>query len=358
MFYKIKRIINVFTDNIAVCFYLLIGIIITVNGTYYQKYIDLYSSTEKYFNSYIIFFYNVIPFPGMKLLLILIFFSILIKLLDKNLRPKKISLIIIHLSILTILIGVFISNLFLKEGVLTLKENSEKSNFILNKKYDIIILDMETKIKNKKNFDKNFSFRLEESSIKVESIKYNFEVFKKKRFKKKGFNQNIFRYFIIKNSEGYIENEKNNFSAIIKISDQKINKLILIDKINKFYEINIKNKLIFIKLKNQKHILPFTLKLINFKKDFYIGTDLPKSYESNILIKDKNYIKSFNITLNKPLKYKNYTFYQSSYIEKKKIESVFMISYNNYSIFPYLSCLLLIIGFFIYFFNFNYAKKL
>ena len=59
--------------------------------------------------------------------------------------------------------------------------------------------------------------------------------------------------------------------------------------------------------------LPFQLKLRDFQLEKYPGSDMPKSYASEITLIDKDTTFNFRIFMNHVLNYKGYRFYQSSY---------------------------------------------
>jgi hypothetical protein len=62
---------------------------------------------------------------------------------------------------------------------------------------------------------------------------------------------------------------------------------------------------------NQTLTLPFTLHLQKFTKMDYPGTETPYSYES--LVRDESSQKETLISMNEPLKLKDYTLYQASF---------------------------------------------
>ena len=59
--------------------------------------------------------------------------------------------------------------------------------------------------------------------------------------------------------------------------------------------------------------LPFQIKLKDFQLEKYPGSQMPKSYASEVTVIDKNKAFDFRIFMNHVLDYKGYRFYQSSY---------------------------------------------
>lgn len=78
--------------------------------------------------------------------------------------------------------------------------------------------------------------------------------------------------------------------------------------------------------------VPFTLKLKDFRKKVYPGTDKPAAFESDVTLLDDADGVTLNrtISMNKPLDYKGWRIFQSSYIEDPDLGegSVFSVAKN------------------------------
>lgn len=94
--------------------------------------------------------------------------------------------------------------------------------------------------------------------------------------------------------------------------------------------------------------LPFSLILKDFRKVDYPGTNNPASYESDVLLEDaKDKVKiEKTISMNKPLDYKGYRIFQSSYIQDPNYgeASVFTVAKNPGISFIYLSSCIIFLG--------------
>ena len=92
--------------------------------------------------------------------------------------------------------------------------------------------------------------------------------------------------------------------------------------------------------------LPFTVTLNALDDGYYPGTDVAQYYLSAIDITDGNHTASEYIAMNDPLRYRGYTFYQSSVLtlpDQQRI-SVLSVVYNPGWLFPYLATALLFLG--------------
>ncbi|PWU20980.1 MAG: hypothetical protein C5B49_03355 [Bdellovibrio sp.] len=76
-------------------------------------------------------------------------------------------------------------------------------------------------------------------------------------------------------------------------------------------ELTIAGKGVHVFFGNQMLELPFELKLVKFSKQDYPGTGTAMSYESLVTVSTDGSLH--NVSMNEPLKYQGYTFYQASY---------------------------------------------
>ena len=92
--------------------------------------------------------------------------------------------------------------------------------------------------------------------------------------------------------------------------------------------------------------LPFEITLNAFRRDVYPGTSMPREYESRVTITDGDMVWPAVISMNEPLRYGGYTFYQSSALVDMEGQPVSVLSIvrNQGAIFPYVSGILLAIG--------------
>lgn len=99
---------------------------------------------------------------------------------------------------------------------------------------------------------------------------------------------------------------------------------------------------------NRQINLDFALKLDAFRVGRYQGTRRAASYESDVSVKDPNgEPKSVTISMNEPLKYAGFTFYQSSFQEDemgRPTMSILSVNRDPGRPWKYLGCLLIVLG--------------
>ncbi len=96
--------------------------------------------------------------------------------------------------------------------------------------------------------------------------------------------------------------------------------------------------------------LPFSIKLEDFRKIDYVGTNKARAFESDIIVEDNGVSWPVTISMNKPLRYKGYTFYQSSFDQQNGTEATILnVVKNAGRAFPYISSLVIFIGLLLHF---------
>ena len=112
-------------------------------------------------------------------------------------------------------------------------------------------------------------------------------------------------------------------------------------------------------LRKLRKKLPIELGLLDFRIKKYPGSEIVKSYESTVEIKHEDLKRELVISMNKPLRYKDYTFFQSSYqITPAGVEySVFAVVKNSGRLLPYISSIVVFLGLLIHFILMLFRKR-
>jgi hypothetical protein len=118
--------------------------------------------------------------------------------------------------------------------------------------------------------------------------------------------------------------------------------------------INIAGREIFIQFTRRRLTLPFFLFLERFNIGTDPGTTKAASYRSDVIVKDtQNGVeKKADISMNEPLKYGGYTFYQASYSmeEGRPPVSVFAVNFDPGRQIKYLGSIIMVLGILIMFY--------
>jgi ABC-type transport system involved in cytochrome c biogenesis permease subunit len=92
---------------------------------------------------------------------------------------------------------------------------------------------------------------------------------------------------------------------------------------------------------------PYTIKLIDVRKDDYVASDTPRNYSSDIHVVDPEagINQAVHIKMNDPLRYRGDTFYQADYFRVQSGEgSRLSVVLNRAWMIPYVACMAVVIG--------------
>lgn len=324
--------------------------VLLILGTIEQKSIGLLASQQKYFFST---YFKVGPLilPGGGITIFVFTLSLLIQLIFKShlLNRKKIGINLAHIGTLIMFLGAFITHIWGTEGSLIFKEGETKNYFYNAQKRSLYL-------KNSTNDMDIISIKLDQNTDnRFSNIKYypdckltnnmspsDYEV---------GFAR-VFKFQEIQQSDDSLKCVEFNFeSKLYRIFESMPKRqTILLNNVQYYFELSYENIQ-----------MPFQVKLIDFQKQFHQGTMVSKSFKSIVTIIDNNIETKHSIEMNMPLRYKGYTFYQSSFSENSDGESSELtVVKNDAAIIPYISTILLFFGlllhFLINFRNYFYEK--
>ena len=98
-------------------------------------------------------------------------------------------------------------------------------------------------------------------------------------------------------------------------------------------------------VRRAERALPFSIELVDFRRDLHPVTDMAREFSSDIIVHDGGVSWPATIRMNEPLRYKGYTFYQSSFAMRPDGEySVLSAVRNQGRIFPYLASAVIFAG--------------
>ena len=325
-------------------------------GTIAQKDIGLYASQMKYFSSYYFLLYDYIPLPGGRITLILMTLNLSSSLFRKTLwKIKKIGVIILHIGGLLLLLGGGVTAMYSSEGNMVIEEGGRVDytddyhrmelcivNLSLQDSLEYIVFDEELLVEgNTISYDKlgleiDIISRIKNTRIQnritgADSIY-------------KGF----LKQFVLLPKEPEKENTQNRPSLIFRIRGSENNAdgiygLFLGQKDLDIF--NFKNEEFFTEFRKERTYLPFSIELLDFKKVLHPGTQVAKSFSSEINLIENQIPRRVLIQMNEPLRHMGYTFFQASFIEELKGESTVLAVVKNYGrLFPYISSIIMSIG--------------
>ena len=103
--------------------------------------------------------------------------------------------------------------------------------------------------------------------------------------------------------------------------------------------VTVGDKTYSLSLRFKRTYKDYTMHLIDFRHDKYLGTDKPKNFASHLRLidRDENVDRKVKIYMNHPLRYEGQTFYQSSY-KPDNSGTILQVVRNPGWMMPYISC--------------------
>ena len=337
--------------------YTLIWLIILVFfGTIAQKNIGLYASQMKYFSSYYFLFLGFIPLPGGRLVLLLMTVNLFSSMFKRNLwQLKKIGIIIVHLGGLLLLAGGGLTAYFSSEGNMVIAEG-ESSNYVDD------YHNMELAFVNNSLKD-SLEYTVVDESLLNEGSRFQIfdegpEIYiisniKNVRIENRispadSIYKGLLEKFVLLPKKPEPENTQNRPALIYKIQGTSngsdgIYGLFLGQGLNDPFKIN--DQIFHSEYRRERTYVPFNIELIDFEKIMHPGTNVAKSFSSDVNLIENDIPRRTLIKMNEPLRHKGYTFFQASFIDDSDVETTVLATVKNYGrLFPYISSIIMSIG--------------
>ncbi|MAE52121.1 MAG: hypothetical protein CMH27_09955 [Micavibrio sp.] len=358
-FSRLTSIASKVTERLSradIVYYLMpVLMVLLVAGTVAQAEIGLYAAHQKFFASFI-FFAGPIPLPGGYLLLLILGLNLTLKFLFySEWRWNKAGIIITHLGALVLLLGGLLTALYAKEGYMVIAEGDD-SPYIYDYHARELLIFENDQLKYRVHAD-DLRANLERGialplGIEVQNFCENCEIKKRADFEQSFAADHELRSFaafmaltpkpVDKQPEANLSGFSFTLSGMegdqngLYIAFEAMPKPVLLEKDGHEY------KLIYGK---QQRLLPFSLRLLDFKRENYPGMMMARAYSSSVEVLDGAVNWHALIEMNAPLRYKGYTFYQSSFDQSGETETtVLTVVENKGRIFPYIGTFIVALG--------------
>ena len=352
---RIKDIINFLKQPKIFVFAIIWMMMLVVLGTLAQKDMGLYAAQNRYFSAWITWFW-FIPMPGGRLTLIIILINLSFFFFKKSIwKIKKLGIVILHLGGILLLVGGGLTAMFSSEGNMVIEESAQSNHVEDYHFMELAIINTsassfdEFTIFDQPLLKRNQILAHANLNFEIEIINYLENCEPTKRNSPAGIqHKGMLKKFMLSELKPEKEDNWNRPGMIYKISNSGTNAdgmygIFLGQSISQTVSVNNKDYTII--LRRKRTYLPFSIELLDFKKILHPGTDIPKSYSSDINLIENGAVRKILIQMNEPLRHKGYTFFQSSFIEGPNSETTVLAAVKNYGrLFPYISSIIMCIG--------------
>lgn len=354
----------------VVCLFLLF--VLTFWGTVAQVEQGLYAAQERFFASLVFWVFKFIPFPGAQLVLWVLAVNLVCVTITRFVhyfKWKYAGILITHFGLILYFLSAFIifqvsleSNIHLKEREGT---NVSSSYF----EWELACWKSDGNKRQVHAFDvtnartgESFGFSNGGFKAVVKQFYPNAHAYSlNDKEKAEALPLNASGIALLEPQPKFPEREKNVAGGIFEIQrpGEEPLDVLLYGADTKPVPVKVGEKEYFLALQHKKYPLPLMVELVDFRAQFHPGTETAKSYESTVRITHGGATREVVISMNNPLTYRDYTFFQASYaIDSFGNEySTFAVVKNIGRFMPYVSSLLTFGGLALHFLMMAFASR-
>lgn len=338
-------------------------------GTIYQSAGGLYAAQQKLFGAWFFLAAGFIPIPALLSTGAILLVNLLAALLFRvKWIWRNTGLILVHLGLLLFLAGGFYTNKVAQESFLTLAEGESSSFAQSYHEWELAVFKDEGASRRLNAVDTagagpGDQLKFPDFDLVIVVQKYHKNGTVDRPGGGTDQREGEKAELAVRGLPLSPEPAENIPAGIFAVQgDDKSEPLILSGRAQNTGHFSWRGQTVGISLRLRRFLLPVELTLLDFKKTFYPGSGIPKSFESRVEMKTPEFTRHALISMNRPLRYRDMTFYQSSYGETGGREtSTLSVVKNSGRWLPYISSALIFLGllihyFFVYFIRPRFRK--
>lgn len=325
---------------------LLLLAVLVVWGTLFQAGNGLYQAQIRMFHSWLFLAGGVVPLPGVLTAGAILFANLLAAALFRlRYRWSQAGLILVHYGLLLLLAGAFFTLRLSQESYLTLAEGESNNLSSAAHDWELAVWVQRPEGKSVVAADMNrlsigHPLRLEPFGIELTAESYLPNCIPSGQ---EGTGNQLLREKPV--SAEPTDNVPGG-RFLVRTGRTRQRGLVLFGGDASPRAVELEGTTYFFSLRLKRFVLPATIKLIDFTKTVYPGSDIARSFESRVEIEQGALRRETFISMNKPLRLGDYTFYQSSYATGPNggESSTLAVVRNSGRLLPYLSTALIFLG--------------
>jgi hypothetical protein len=339
---------------------LIILCILVLWGTFYQIDHGIYAAKARFFSSWIVLIGGFFPFPGVRLtVLTLIFNQLAILFFRQKWRLDKAGLVLMHAGVLVLLIGGGIISYTSKETFLTLWEGESSNESASFRDWELAVW---TKA--------DISASRNPAVVGLDTMRagHSYVISAMHTIV---FVQRIYKNCMALMPAGHGDTSRPMQAAIDSLeaadpaADPSENipgleltpsgasgaRVVLYGGSPGPIAAAFGGDTLYFTLRQKRMPLPLFITLIKFVKEDYAGTQTARQFTSKIRAKGGGMDREAVISMNKPFRYRQFTFYQSSYSQGGgRQSSTLAVVENRGKSLPYVAGILMAAGLILHFF--------
>jgi len=321
----VRRVFEILASyglGVAILFLLLL---LTLFGTLEQANLGLYETQKKYFESWFLIhdLFGLVPIilPGAYLLMGLLFINMLCGALVRARKDwRRPGMLIAHSGILFLLLSGFVTYHFSQTGHVTLFETERSNEFESYHEWEIAIR-QDGSATQWIVPEEAFSDLApgQERLLRSDSLPWDLRL---KSFVKNSVpqaassNEKAVDGFVLAPLPTAKEAEQNVagvYAEVIQKNGSQVHTGILWGQARAPWVVTMDGKTWAIDLQRKRWQLPFTIALDKFTRELHPGTEIARSFQSEVTKIEGGVNRKIRIRMNEPLRHRGYTFFQSGW---------------------------------------------
>ncbi len=335
-------------------------------GTLAQVHLGIHAVQAKYFQSLFVFWsprgadWKIPILPGGYLLGTVLLVNLIAAHATRfQFSKKKAGIILLHLGVILLLIGQLLTGLFARETQMRMDEGqtlgySEETREVelavidvTNPEYDQVVAIPEKRLARGGTiqnptlpFTLNIQRFLPNSHIAMRAQEPNAPPSQATS----GFGPNM---AITEVPRTVKDDERDISAAFVEVNgvNSSLGTWLVSNAIAEPQSFTVNDHTYELVMRQRRFYKQFALKLLDFRHDRYAGTDIPKNFSSRIRLLDseRNEDREVLISMNDPLRYRGFTFYQAGFDNNDKT-TILQVVRNPAMLLPYIACGLVALG--------------
>jgi len=340
---------------------LAISMVLIFVATLSQVHLGIHEVQALFFRSWIAWWDVVpggkkfsLPMPGGTLLGILLIINLLAAHGARfKLRWNRAGMLVIHSGILIMLLGEILTGLLGKEAQMPIDEGETANYSVFPREIELAVTSLDgtgtetvTAIPQGRLKD-GAEFAMDGYTLKIHSYYRNSDIVPDEKatgeFERTRATEGFGKRYAVKSKSRETKMDRRDLSAafveIIPDGSKPLGRWLLSNALKGEETFAVGTKAWKMSIRQRRLYHPFSIRLLDFSHDRYLGTNVPKNFSSKVRIinQETGEDREDLIYMNHPLRYAGLTFYQSGF-DNNDTTSIFQVVRNPVWTLPYVSC--------------------
>ena len=343
-----------------------IGMLLVFLGTLAQVHLGIHAVQARYFQSLLIFWsppgasWKIPILPGGYLLGTVLLLNLIAAHATRfQLTKKKIGIILLHLGVILLLIGQLLTGLFARETQMRIDEGQTAAYSEAPREVELAVIDvtdpnydqvvaipeqMLARHETIQNPTLPFTLNIRQFMGNAHLALRSQEPQGRPSLATMGFGPKI----VVEEAPRTVKDDERDLgAAYVEVNDVQgsLGTWLVSNAIPNRQSFTVDGRTYELIMRQRRFYKQFALTLLDFSHDRYAGTDIPKNFSSRVRLVDleRNENREVLVSMNDPLRYRGFTFYQSGFDNDDKT-TILQVVKNPAMLLPYIACGLVALG--------------